>query len=73
MRNTKEETAEDLARDLGKMRDRLIKISLRNKQTGKPGEVSPHSKARLSVPGKKPPAVKRQVPPQLKPYLFRKK
>lgn len=63
----KEETAEDLARDIGQMRQRLLEIAKRNRQTAQKDR-----KAAPVPPAPKKPAIKRQVPPQLKPYLFRK-
>lgn len=61
-----DETAEDLARDIGLMRQRLLNIAKRNRQTAL------KDKKAVLPPAPKKPAVKRAVPPQLKPYLFRK-
>lgn len=61
----REETVETLARSMGRLRDRLLAIALRNKQPAKTGSVAPRAKPRESgVPVMKPEAEKRARTPQ---------
>jgi hypothetical protein len=76
------EDVESLARDMGRLRDRMLKIALRNKQTAKnqpatPAKAPPKKPAKpapaKAPPPKKPAAQgKRAVPAHLKPYLFQR-
>lgn len=75
----KDDTVEAIGRDMDQLRDRLLKIAQRSRQTGTPGPVSPRAtlqpKARASMKpeaAKKATTPKRPIPPQLKQFAFKK-